>query len=27
VLFRSESAHIRFDPAYTRVYADGWMMG
>ncbi len=23
----SESAHIRFDPAYTRVYADGWMMG
>ncbi len=22
----SESAHIRFDPAYTRVYADGWIM-
>jgi glycerol transport system ATP-binding protein len=23
----SESAHIRFDPAHTRIYADGWMMG
>jgi glycerol transport system ATP-binding protein len=23
----SESAHVRFDPAHTRVYADGWMMG
>jgi glycerol transport system ATP-binding protein len=22
----SESAHVRFDPAHTRVYADGWMM-
>jgi glycerol transport system ATP-binding protein len=23
----SESAHVRFDPAHTRIYADGWMMG
>jgi glycerol transport system ATP-binding protein len=23
----SESAHVRFDPAHTRLYADGWMMG
>jgi glycerol transport system ATP-binding protein len=23
----SEAAHIRFDPAHTRIYADGWMMG
>jgi glycerol transport system ATP-binding protein len=23
----SESAHIRFDPAHTRIYADGWMVG
>jgi glycerol transport system ATP-binding protein len=23
----SDSAHVRFDPAHTRVYADGWMMG
>ncbi len=22
----SESAHIRFDPAHTRIYADGWLM-
>ena len=23
----SESIHVRFDPAHTRIYADGWMMG
>lgn len=23
----SEGAHIRFDPAHTQVYADGWMVG
>jgi len=23
----SESAYARFDPAHTRIYADGWMMG
>jgi glycerol transport system ATP-binding protein len=23
----SGSAHVRFDPAHTRIYADGWMMG
>jgi glycerol transport system ATP-binding protein len=22
----SDSAHVRFDPAHTRIYADGWMM-
>jgi len=27
VALPSESAHIRFDPGHTRVYADGWMMG
>ena len=23
----SESAHVRFDPAHTQVYADGWIIG
>ncbi len=23
----SESAHVRFDPDHTRIYADGWSMG
>ena len=23
----SESAHLRFDPAHTQVYADGWIIG
>jgi glycerol transport system ATP-binding protein len=23
----SDSVHVRFDPAHTRIYADGWMMG
>ncbi|HEX9789186.1 MAG TPA: ABC transporter ATP-binding protein [Kiloniellales bacterium] len=22
----TDTAHVRFDPAYTRIYADGWMM-